>query len=372
MKHRNVFILLMMASCIEPYPTPERNSNINTLVVDGFLNATEKVVRLKLSRAVNLNANETFNPETKALVYIAEKAGPKFALTEISDGFYERFMDVDFSKSYRLEINTDGNKYFSDFVEVLQSSSIDSLIWRPTVKGDGLSILISTHGNNKTRFFLWNHEDTWEYKAAFQSGYIYNNGSFIYREPNHDIYRCWKTALSTEILIGTTNRLNQNVISDALVTNIPLRSEKLLVKYSILVNQSAITADAYDFWLQLKKNTESLGTLFDPQPSQSMGNIYSEASEAVLGYFYATTVTQKRLTFALDDLPKSHQFLGDFGLCEEDTVLLADLPKFEPKTFNLIVGVYNFFGSLIGFKYSTHDCTDCILQGGTRQRPNYW
>lgn len=369
MKPLCIFILPFAVGCIEPYPTPNRNSTTHTLVVDGFLNASENVIRLKLSRTVDLISSETVNPESKAQVYIEEKSGPKHLLNEINAGLYERFLNFDPSKHYRIEINTRGKKYFSDFVEVLQSPSIDSLSWRPIE--DGLLIMVSTH-DTKNNFFLWNHDETWEYTAAFQSGYNFNNGSFSYRTQNEDIHHCWKNFPSTEILIGTTNRLNQNIISESRITNIPLRSEKLLVKYSILVNQLAISQEAYEFWQQLKKNTESLGTLFDPQPSQVTGNIYTEEGEEVLGYFYATTVTQKRLTLALDDLPKSHRYIGDFGLCEEDTVLLADLPKFEPKTFNLVVGVYNLFGSLIGFKYSTHDCTDCILQGGTRQKPNYW
>lgn len=365
MKHWCILILLVTVGCIEPYPTPDRNSNTNTLVVDGFLNATENVIRLRLSRTVDLSSSDTVNPESKAQVYIEEKSGPKHLLNEINVGLYERFINIDLTKNYRIEINTKGKKYLSDFIEVLQSPSIDSLSWRPTE--DGLLILVSTH-DTQNNFFLWNHIETWEYTAAFQSGYNIDNGSFTYRMQNEDIPHCWKNIPSTEILIGTTNRLNQNIISETMITKIPLRSEKLLVKYSILVNQLAISSKAYDYWQQLKKNTESLGTLFDPQPSQVIGNVYNEDGEEVLGYFYATTVTQKRLTLALDDLPRSHRYIGDFGLCEEDTVLLADLPKFEPKTYNLVVGVYNLFGSLIGFKYSTHDCTDCILQGGTKTK----
>ena len=211
MKPWCIFILFVTVGCIEPYPTPDRNSTTHTLVVDGFLNATENVIRLKLSRTVDLRSTDTVNPESKAQVYIEEKSGTKHLLNEISSGLYERFINLDLTKNYRIEINTKGKKYLSDFIEVLQSPSIDSLSWRPT--GDGLSILVSTH-DTQNNFFLWNHEETWEYTAAFQSGYNFDNGTFTYRTQNEDIHHCWKNIPSTEILIGTTNRLNQNIIPE--------------------------------------------------------------------------------------------------------------------------------------------------------------
>src|SRR5436189_6381773 len=37
------------------------------------------------------------------------------------------------------------------------------------------------------------------------------------------------------------------------------RSQKLVIKYSILAKQRAISRQAYDYWLNLQKTTESLG-----------------------------------------------------------------------------------------------------------------
>jgi hypothetical protein len=51
------------------------------------------------------------------------------------------------------------------------------------------------------------------------------------------------------------------------------------------VYQYALTKDQYDYWTELKKNSEQLGTLFDAQPSQLNSNIHSmEIHRLVLGY----------------------------------------------------------------------------------------
>lgn len=357
--------------CVEPYPLPPIESESQILIVDGFLDASANEASVLLTRAVNLNDTSSATPELNAIVTLLDLSGNKQPLNEVGNGRYRSQVSVNRDGLYQLEINMKGERYYSEFVPVLSSPAIDSVNWRS--EPSGLSVHVSTHDpSGNSRFYMWKYYETWEYRAAFQSSFIYTNGGYTYRLPDQDIYHCWRDRASSEILIGSTNQLNQDIVSDLRLLYIPDKSEKTLQKYSVLVQQTAITQDAYDFWQQLKKNTESLGTLFDPQPSQISGNLISQDGEPVIGYFSASTTSSKRLTFELNDLPREHRFIADPGLCEEDTVLLADLPKFEPKTFNLVVGVYNTVGMLIGFRYATHPCTDCSLQGGTRNKPEFW
>ncbi len=367
-----LLLLLLVASCVDPYPTPNLTVNNFLIVVDGFLNASENVVRIKLSQVVNLNSSDTNSPVSNAQVFIKEKDGLAYKLNETISGTYELPITVDFATSYRIEITTqDSKKYYSDFVEVLETPAIDSVTWRP--KNDGLYINVNTHGaNNKTGYYLWNDVETWEYTSAFQSSYYYQNGNYIFRKPEEEIFRCWKNIPSSDILIGSTSQLSENIISELPLVKIPFHSQKTFIKYSVLVKQQAITQDAFEFWQQLKKNTESLGTLFDPLPSQITGNIYGENNAQALGYFYAATVSEQRLTLTIDDLPESHRFYKERGDCEQDTVKVDVIPGLDPNSYNLVAGIYSQTGALIAFLYSTHYCTDCILQGGTRQKPDFW
>jgi hypothetical protein len=69
------------------------------------------------------------------------------------------------------------------------------------------------------------------------------------------------------------------------------------IRYSILVKQYALTEDGYHYYQILKKNTESLGSIFDAQPSELTCNFHSlqDPTEIVIGFFSASSVVQKRI-----------------------------------------------------------------------------
>ncbi len=74
-------------------------------------------------------------------------------------------------------------------------------------------------------------------------------------------------------------------------------SEQVSYLYSILVYQSALTDSGYNYMSILQKNTESLGSIFDVQSSQLVGNIHclTKPMEQVIGYISAGTIQQQRI-----------------------------------------------------------------------------
>src|SRR5690606_35363898 len=109
--------------------------------------------------------------------------------------------------------------------------------------------------------------------SYYFSEFIYENDLVRPRVfPNEDVSVCWKYANSSTILLGSSAKLQSAVISEKPLTTIPAGHEKLAKRYSILVKQYAIDKKAYEFYSLMKKNTESLGSIFDPQPSEIRGN----------------------------------------------------------------------------------------------------
>ena len=80
---------------------------------------------------------------------------------------------------------------------------------------------------------------------------------------------------ATDILIGSTAKLAQDVVYEFPLVKIPPNSQPLEVEYSILVKQYALTQDGNNFLSLMQLNTESLGSIFDVQPSVTSGNIHS-------------------------------------------------------------------------------------------------
>ena len=143
--------------------------------------------------------------------------------------------------------------------------------------------------------------------------------------------------------------------------------------YSILVRQYPLSADAYKYWLTIQKNSQSLGGLFDVQPSQVVGNIHgiSNTKDPVLGYVSASSVQEQRLFI-------SHSLLPGWKSNPTNSCSTRSVPT-DP--LNLLIytypdpnyGPYHFEGDLIVFLVvAPRECLDCRYQGGTNIKPSFW
>jgi len=368
-------VFLIWVSCVEPYETPNIENGTGILVVEGSLNAAGKST-IRLSRSQNLTETANVAVELKAIVSFEDETGTVFQLTEEGNGRYSLpARSFDQTKQYRLTIKTSQSKEFaSAFVPIVNTPPIDSVSWKVT-SDNGVQIYVSTHDpENKTRYFRWDYEESWNYVAAFNSRFDWKDGKVILR--TNSIYHCYRTQPSGKIEIGSTANLNQAIISNFPLVYMGQRSEKIRFTYSILVKQYGITKEAYDYWLQLQNNTESLGTLFDPQPSQLTGNIVSlSGSEPVLGYFTAESVTEQRIFISSDFLPRASTYVTAFDGCSADTLSIAVINALRPKdlpNIYLLESLPSGPGPITAYSASTAACSDCRSVGGTTTKPDYW
>ena len=299
-------LVVALTACLEPYTPPEIKDDVNILVVDGFINTTDSSSKVYLSKAVPLSHNEAPRVVSNALVQVEEENGPSYILQELESGTYALTkMNLDPAKRYRLSVLTNNDtKYYSDFIDLVATPQIDSITWHPSQQQSGIDIFVNTHDDSgKSKYYRWTFEETWVYRSNYGATYKIVSGQV---EPNPlDISSCYHSNPSTEIHVGSTVQLATDVIRNFPFVFIPVLSQKVSVKYSILVQQQSLTKEAYNFWTQLKKSTESLGGLFDPLPSQVLGNIYSEnnSAEPVLGYFSGGQTSEKRIFIKFVDLP---------------------------------------------------------------------
>lgn len=370
---KNIWVIAILIACTEPYTPPEIENNPNILVVDGFLNGTKKECVVSLSRTQKLGSNEQPLAEIGAVVSLEEKGGSTVVLVDHQNGTYSiANIPVSVQKEYKIHVKTkDGMGYASDYVVMKASPPIDSVTWEAT--DQGIQIQATTHDpSNNARYYQWTFVETWQYTSAFYSNMKFQNGSAVLRDD--DVYTCWQEDTSSNIIVGSSDKLTQDVIYKNPITLVSKTTDKYQIRYSILVQQRVLSKEAYNFWSELQKNTENLGTLFDPQPSQILGNIYDiqNAKNPVLGYFTASYTSEKRIFIKNADLPGGYIPIKTFAGCRQDTVLLADLPKFG-NSGNLLTQPIVVGGIiLIGYGNSSVDCVDCRAKGGTNVQPDFW
>jgi len=355
--------------CVEPFSPPEVNSDEGYLVIDGFLNVGSDTSRIELSHTQNANATAPVSKESSAAVSVEQENGITYTFTEAGNGSYflppQKFNTT---ARYRLRVKTAiGKEYLSDYVEVKNTPPIDNIEGKVDTRQDAMVMQVNTHDpTNQTRFYRWKFEETWQYRTAFYSSIeiVKKAGGDDYEivSRKEDVNLCWRSLKSANILLGSTIKLSQDVIKDLPLTAVPISSNKLYIKYSILVKQYGLTQDAFEYWTSLAKTTEGTGSLFDPLPSQITGNIKNTANgqELVFGYFSAS-VEQKKRVFLTPNL-------GSFPRCNApDTLTIADALKAPGSTLT------NYFGPRSEFVLTTSPyCADCRAQGGTIIKPSFW
>lgn len=364
-------LLFMMMSCIEPYTPPDIESIGDILVVDGFINGSDNAANVRLTQATKLSDGETSYPELNAAIILEEEDGATYPLTEEGNGNYSAInIPLQSSKRYRLRVTRANQKqYFSDYIEVKQQGSLDSITWQPSIRRDGINIYANAHHDDpNSRYYQWTYEETWEYTSGYYAAYRIVDGAVFANTEN--LYYCWTSKPSSEINIASSERLTENIVRNYPLVFIPKGSEKFVRKYSILVHQRSLSKEAYDFWSQLKKTTENLGTLFDPLPSQVTGNMHSQTdpNEYVLGYFSGGFVSKKRIFLELRDLPEDLRHIVP-PFCPVDSIPVNDI-SMQPD--RLLIGTYGM-PFVEGYTFSEGgNCMNCRDNGGTNVRPDFW
>ena len=358
---------------MDPYEPPVILESNNFMVVEGFINAGIGPTEFKLSRTARLADTSRIVMERGAEVGIEGLKGDKVhRLAEKESGVYrmEQY-DFDPEDKYRLRIKTiTGKVYLSDYVPVKKSPQIDQLSWKRI--GDDVQIYVNTHDpQNNTRYYRWDFRETWEIHSAFYSTLKYEEEEIRGREPDEFIYYCWQSNNSDKIHIGSTAKLAEDRIHLQPITKVSLKSWKLVEKYSILLRQYAFTEEAYLYFEQMKKNSEQLGSFFDPQPSEIIGNIrcVNDPEEPVIGFLYASSVEEKRIFIESEEIPdwQYHSYLFEcnqmlVNVTSDSMEYYFEQMYYVPIEMDILTNTY-----LASTKY----CVDC-RERGTTEKPDFW
>jgi hypothetical protein len=368
-------------ACKKPYSPQIVNSPNSYLVVEGVINSGNDSTIIKLSKTVNIKGNVNSALVDNASVTVEAEGGGSYSLSPEGNGNYiSTGLNLDGSKKYRLHINTaDDKEYASDYVEVKKTQPIDSIGFY--VKNNAAQIYVNTHdATNNTRYYRWSYDETWRFHAQYLSNFEVDPVTKTVVPRKQSIYYCFAGNKSSTIVLGSSTKLTQDVIYQAPVTTLAAGSEKLSVRYSILIKQYALTKEAYQFWENLKKNTEQLGSIFDAQPSQLVGNIHNlkDASEPVIGYVSVTNIQSKRFYMNRYDLPNTWTYEYPYECGELGALFKAgpngvvnEVDSYIIRGGNIPINEISVERTVLGYTYSTIWCADCTIRGALKT-PSFW
>jgi hypothetical protein len=368
-----VGLIFSLAACKKAYNPPEINVGTNFLVVDGTISVgNNAITTITLSRTTRLSDSILFNPEINASVYIDADGIGSFVLDQKSDGVYQsQPLTLPVGGRYRLRIDAGGKEYTSPFMLAKTSPAIDSLTWR---QDEDAVISVHTHDPaNNTRYYKWDYTETWSYSSFFHAEWTVINNFVYVSDSLIQTDSCWRTANSTNIRVGSSVALTNDVISYFPVATIPQDDEKLSKRYSILVRQYAISDEAFRYMELIRKNTEQMGTLFDGQPSQLKGNIQAadNPNEPVIGFVTASTVTEKRIFINHDQLNDWH-FISNGPNCNETFIIAQNPVDYRIWDYpNPLYTIYYYMNGGV-MTIARKACMDCRERGGVNRKPSFW
>jgi hypothetical protein len=159
-------------------------------------------------------------------------------------------------------------------------------------------------------------------------------------------------------------------------------TDRLLIQYSILVNQYSISKREYDFWNNLKQINETGNDIFARQPYTVLSNLHSTTNpqERVLGYFQVSAESQKRKNILYRDVA----LMGLPFYSYPCVTLKLDL-SWCPCTWDdlywhlCIANDYTFTEPiflhvsdvLMYLVFTRPECANCELTG-TSKKPDFW
>lgn len=380
-----LFVLLagvLINACKEVYEPNLQSPQTGYLVVDGFINsAVGGTSTITLTRTTKLVDTVSVLYEHGASVLIEGENGESYFLTAGINGAYTSDpLTLNSNVKYRVHIYTaDGKEYTSAYTPVKTTPVIDSISWEQTSEG------VTTHINTRdvtgnTKYYRWTYVETWQIRSAYYSTLKYTvdpltslNIGVEYRNlglPDLAIWDCWQSYTARNIILGTTEKLSSDIIYLPL-TYIEPASIKLGVLYSVELKQYALSKSAYSFYDQLRKNTEQLGSIFDAQPSELIGNIecVTDTKEIVIGYVEVTSESTKRIFINNRELDKWGYTQGCSNIRIDNNP--DSIAKYGNGLIPTVPNQLGPFNSIIDFYASDPYCVDCTLRG-SNQKPSFW
>lgn len=392
---RLVYILIIffiVTSCIEEYIQANISQDQKKVVIQGRIFAGEESVFYVSYTKDFGDRNKLQETILNATVKIVGENGYESKKAEFdieNDRYFIDTKDLEANTLYAVRVEVEGETYQSEYLSILQTPEIEEITYEESP--NGISLLVSTKGDNDgSRYYMWSYEEDWEFTASIDfkaepEKYYYNEFTYPIGEnqPN-PYYRCWGHNLSSNIYLGSTDKLNENIIKNLKLFTISADDVRISNVYSLLLKQWTLSKEAYAYYTQMQQLTEKNDGIFQLMPYEIKGNVHciSTPSKKTLGYVIASNITTKRKFIFASDFKQCIPVFT--GICSETSITKEN---FDWQTIEneLRGGAIFYIPTKINFNHFweytptgkeiiySKQCVDCrTVEGSTNKRPDFW
>jgi hypothetical protein len=374
----------LFSGCIERYYPEGDEFKTGTLVVIAHIDNSGSAQSIYVSRSTSQEFPKK-EPVEGCYVEVEDSEGNAFTFEEGVPGEYTGNPDTIFfrvGEEYRLELVTpDGSRYESEFERMFPAPAINDLYWtkeelptsEPGKMIEGIRFYMDFEiEKDSGRYLRWHLVETYEmHNPPYSSTEVFDTDRrFKPIPPEIDWSTCWITNQLPGIFTMDMGNFQGDSYRAMPLIFVSNEGQRLQYRYSLNVQQFALSASAYWYWDGLKNNVQSNGGLYDTQPSLTPGNICNidDKNEVVIGYFSVSGVSQKRIF--VSDVPDL-RIIPEQGFCEPGG-LPYSFARLSRSFLPYYIATLEINGSSRRGNVSL-ECIDCSEHvNSTHEVPDFW
>ncbi len=321
-KYIIIFGLIIFAGCKQLYE-PEIDSQHSALVIQGILTTIPGEVKVKITQAVPFDSTNNPIPVRGSFVTIFDDNNQEFPLYEDENGSYSNTgLYGQENGSYFLKVVTpDGNIYQSDIQMMPRKYNQDSIYAEltskstlvPTGNGDyvktevkGIETYVNlSSGGTELPKCRYESRITMLYVYQLDKGAppptVYGWKSF---NPNSKLN---VTLSKFDRSIGVISKHSINFFGNKIGFYYIDNEDAVIAGWLLSLTKYNISTETQKYYLDIKNQIEASGKIFDPTPSQIIGNIkcITQPNKLVFGFFEVSNAEKLyyKYTYGTTNIP---------------------------------------------------------------------
>lgn len=340
--YRLLTLLLLVATsaCVQPIEFKTRTSGVQ-LVVEGVITDGPGPYTVYISESLPLG--ERFSgrsPVSEAVVTLFDDRGNSETLVEKTEGEYESsgIIRGQVGHSYHLRIITSDQRIFESRPDTLRSiGAVENIRYefeaRTTeesfgeVAADVFNIFVDANSGGMTKYVRLRYTGIYQVNAAPElkmtrysvytpykdpppcSGYKVvpgptGSGGLLEQFGECTCCECWVYEYEKKPVVFDDQLVTGNQFNNIKMGEVPISRITFSQKFLILIEEMSLNKEAFDFFKSLSGQKENAEGLFQTPAGTIRGNIEGiNNDDAVVGLFYATSISSKSIYLDKSHLP---------------------------------------------------------------------
>lgn len=367
--------LWLCSSCIDEFDADLPDADLHYLVVQGSI-CGQSDCEFHLSRSLPLNPSSddlVGRNITDARLTVCGSDNSRVSATQPQAGLYLVTLGaLNSNQEYWIEIEWEGRTYQSSPTRPLSTPTITDLHYEQPRADQQVDILITpaTDSQKETQYLQWDYQEHWEIHTPYLSEWDYNVATDKIEPATVYLDKGWMKDLYHPSVIGNNIDFANHEIRNLRLLSLNNLDDRFNVRYCITVRQRAISREQFEYEKLAQRQSDDMGGLFTPQPSELPSNIRcNDGQSKSIGYIGVTlNAEQKRLYIKGKDVGYHTSRIAHILTDEEVSQLGPDAKSLYSKTYRIL----NYDEMTNAVTWVERWGVDATAWGASLEKPDFW